>query len=50
MVMVAKSGCPVMGQTQVNSGQVNSTSYSRWGCGLGKVSRVLLGRLGILRG
>ena len=26
MVKVAKSGCPVIGQTQVNSGQTHSTS------------------------
>jgi hypothetical protein len=36
--MVAKSGCPVMGHTQVNSGHSNRISYSRAGRGLGNVS------------
>src|SRR5689334_11923117 len=40
MRMVAKSGCPVIGQTQVNSGHSNRIWYSRPGRGLGKVSSV----------
>src|SRR5512138_2671718 len=35
--MVAKSGCPVIGHTQVNSGQSNAISYGRSGFGFGKV-------------
>src|SRR5262249_40135639 len=42
-----KSGWPVLGQTQVNSGHSKRISYSRPGRGLGKVSSDLLGRVGI---
>jgi hypothetical protein len=38
MRMVPKSGCPVLGQTAVNSGQVWTMVYSRPGWRLGKVS------------
>src|SRR3954451_10130549 len=38
MTIVPKSGCPVLGQTAVNSGQVISISYSRFGNWLGNVS------------
>src|SRR6266851_7396663 len=38
MRMVAKSGCPVIGQRHVNSGASNAISKSRSGLGLGKVS------------
>jgi hypothetical protein len=44
---VAKSGWPVMGQTQVNSGHSKLISYGRSGFGLGKVCSSLLGRLGM---
>src|SRR5688572_12536722 len=36
--MAPKSGCPVLGQRLVNSGQTISMVYSRPGLGLGKVS------------
>jgi hypothetical protein len=35
--MVAKSGCPVIGQTQVNSGHSIEISNGRSGLGFGKV-------------
>src|SRR3954467_12421025 len=38
MTIVPKSGCPVLGQTAVNSGQVISISYSRSGNWFGNVS------------
>lgn len=38
--IVAKSGSPVFGQTEVNSGQEWWMMKSRWGAGLGKVSRM----------
>src|SRR5262245_15027046 len=41
--MVAKSGCPVFGQRQVNSGQSIEITKFRPGRGWGKVSRLLLG-------
>src|SRR5262244_1033654 len=41
--MVAKSGCPVRGQMQVNSGHSIAISKSRPGRGLGKVSSCLFG-------
>src|SRR5262245_58945485 len=44
MRMVAKSGCPVRGQRQVNSGHSKEISYSRPGSGLGKLSSVRVGR------
>src|SRR6266508_5463797 len=44
---VAKSGWPVRGQTQVNSGQTSSTSYWTSGCGLGTVSSSRDGRVGM---
>lgn len=45
--IVAKSGSPVFGQTDVNSGQEWWMMKSRWGAGLGKVSRIawLMGRV-----
>src|SRR5574341_1310902 len=43
--MVAKSGWPVFGHKQVNSGHSNAISNARWGFGLANVSRVLLGRV-----
>src|SRR6516162_7905542 len=36
--MVAKSGCPVLGHRQVNSGHSIAISYGRAGFGLGNVS------------
>src|SRR5689334_183462 len=45
MRKVAKSGWPVIGQTQVNSGTVNWISRSRSGEGLGKVCSDLFGRV-----
>ena len=38
MMMVPKSGWPVLGQTAVNSGHVISISYSRSGNWFGNVS------------
>lgn len=32
MMILAKSGCPVFGQSEVNSGQLNVTRYSFSGC------------------
>src|SRR4051812_42090487 len=46
MMIVPKSGWPVLGQTAVNSGQVISISYSRSGNWFGKVSsRLTIGPL-----
>src|SRR5690349_10498362 len=47
MRMVPKSGWPVIGQTQVNSGHSIAISYGRSGFGLGKVSRLFDGWLGM---
>src|ERR1700730_7152489 len=40
MMRSAKSGCPVMGQSTVNSGAVNRATYRVSGWGLGTRSRV----------
>ena len=40
MRIVAKSGCPVFGQSDVNSGHVNVTVYSFSGCLFSKVSSI----------
>src|SRR5690349_21521396 len=45
--MVAKSGWPVIGHRQVNSGHSIAISYGRAGFGFGKVSRFLEGWLGM---
>src|SRR6185312_6980656 len=46
-VIVAKSGCPVSGQTLVNSGQTISTVNSRPGEGFGNVSSCVLNGVGV---
>ena len=43
-MQVAKSGCPVFGHRQVNSGMRMRMVYSRSGCGFGNVSRFCWGR------
>lgn len=50
--IVAKSGCPVLGQTLVNSGQMCLIVKLRCGAGFGKVSKMLdmMRRLQIISG
>ena len=40
MTRCAKSGWPVTGHSEVNSGAVNRARYSVLGCGFGAVSKI----------